>query len=180
MSIIEQASRKGDEFTAYVHCKDGLLDRLQRRYEEAMERFPLDRVALHFDVEPDGSSTSKLKLSGIELTRHKGESLFWAECRVTDANFYSLDNEARWRALYALVEAFLEHLGKEFSRRNPQDVALVAELKKRTAQVLAEHESTGFEKPVARTAWYEPSLYVLFAGINSLTKRFVKGKHGKR
>jgi hypothetical protein len=176
MSIIEQASRKGDEFVAYVHGEDGLLNRLQRGYAEMLERFPLDRVALHFDVEPDTSSTPKLRLSNIELTRHKGESLFWAECLVTDSNFYSLDNEARWRSLYALVGTFLDHLGKEFAQRNPQEAALVGELKKRTAHALAEHETAGLAKPAVRTAWYEPALYALLGGINALTKRLAKTK----
>lgn len=174
MSIIEQASRKGGEFVAYIHYQEGLLNRLQTRYAETMARCQLDRVALHFDVEPDKPSGTNLTLTHVGLSRHKGESLFWAECCVTDANFFSLDNVSRWRALYALVSTYLDRLGKALDQHNPQDAALVAELKIRTTQALAEHEAAGFERPAARTAWYAPPFYALAAGINAVTKRLAK------
>lgn len=174
MSVMGQASVKDDLFTAYVHYDDGLLSRLNACFSDTMGRIPLDRVSLHFDVEPRAAGSSDLKLRNVGLTRHAGKSLFWAECTVTDANFFRLDNEARWRALYAIVDVFLTQLATALTKREPKRSADAADLSTKARQALAEHAAAGFETPVARTAWYAPPLYALAAGINALTRRFRK------
>lgn len=174
MSVMGQASVKDDLFTAYVHYDNGLLSRLNAGFGDTMEHIPLDRVSLHFDVEPRAAGSSDLKLRNVGLTRHAGKSLFWAECTVTDANFFYLDNEARWRALYAIVNAFLAQLAIALKKREPESSSDAADLSAKTRQALVEHATAGFETPVARTAWYAPPLYALAAGINTLTRRFRK------
>ncbi len=172
--MMGQASVQDDLFTAYVHYDNGLLSRLNACFGDTMERLPLDRVSLHFDVEPRAAESSELKLLNVELTRHAGKSLFWAECTVTDANFFRLDNEARWRALYAIVEAFLVQLAIALKKRAPKSAADAADLSAKTRQALVAHATAGFETPVARTAWYAPPLYAMAAGIKALTRRFRK------
>jgi hypothetical protein len=146
-SCLTAAPLHDEEFARYGHGQDGLFHFLRAQLHDVVIGIPFDRVALHFDIEPNGAD-HQLNLRDLGPTSHKGESLFWAECTVTNRNFFDLSVEDRWRTLSTLVAQYFRALVGCLQRKGELSAEKLGEvLLEAVNDFVAQKEVDGFPEP---------------------------------
>jgi hypothetical protein len=171
VSLVTPATVKGDEFAAYVHLQAGLLSRVRGPLQRVLSEVPRDRMCLHFDVLSGRSRRSAIEVDHFEDCVHEGETLLWAECEITETNFFDRSPEERWNSLYDVLDTFISNCKQAIGDESPAGASALDHARERLSALRLEHQLAGMVRPKFQVPIHLRALYAVTGAINAFTQK---------